>query len=292
MKKAVFLIAVVLVSAGLKGQMFPLSDAYVFNPLMINPAYCGTPGALSTSLSYRNQWAGLESAPKSQVVTLQAPMHHDRIGLGLEVDLQSIGIFRETGIFGNYAYRMELGHGKLALGLAFGATLNQSNWNELVAADPDDAALPTQPVHFMLPNFSVGAWYQTESYFLGLSMPRFVGHTEDPSSGKPVVTVDPKEFTIVLTGGATTTIGNSITLCPSMLLKAMPGHDLQADFFMLAGFLRQVQAGLGYRTENTLIGILSVHINPQFELMYSYDFVLNRSDNLKSGSHEFALRYT
>lgn len=292
MKKTWFTLAVALISLGLKGQMFPLSEDWVFNPLMVNPAYCGTPGALSASFSYRNQWAGMESAPKNQVMTLQAPVHHDRIGLGLVVDHQSIGIFRETGLFGNYAYRRELAHGKIALGMAFGVTLIQSHWDELVAADPDDAEIPMEPNSYLLPNFSLGAWYVSDRYFFGISLPRFLGHTEDPSSGRPVITANPREFNVLVTGGTTLNMGNGLSLSPSALLKAIPDHGLQADFLLLAGWHDLFHGGLGYRTGNTMIGMMDIRINPQFNLLYSYDFTLSRSTRLRNGSHEFSLRYT
>jgi type IX secretion system PorP/SprF family membrane protein len=143
-----------------------------------------------------------------------------------------------------------------------------------------------------LPNFSLGAWYYTERVFFGISLPRFLGHTEDPSSGKPVITSNPGEFNVLVTGGTTLNLGGGFNLSTSALLKAIPGHELQADFLLLAGWYDQFHAGLGYRTGNSMIGMLNIRINPQFTLLYSYDFVLNRSNSLKSGSHEFSLRYT
>jgi len=138
MNRFILSILTVLFPLQLLGQMFPLSDHYLYNALAINPAFAGCQDALSATISYRNQWVGFKDAPKNQILSVHTPVYNDRIGLGLLVEKNSIGIFEETSFIANYAYRMELRDGKLALGLGFGVTLNNIAWNELVAADPND----------------------------------------------------------------------------------------------------------------------------------------------------------
>src|SRR5665647_2558996 len=137
-------ILAVLFPLQLLGQMFPLSDHYVFNALAINPAFAGCHDALSASIFYRNQWVGFKDAPKNQILSVHSPVDNDRVGLGLLVERNSIGIFRETNLIGNYAYRMELQGGKLAMGLGVGVTVYNIAWNELSAADANDV----QPVSY------------------------------------------------------------------------------------------------------------------------------------------------
>ena len=72
------------------------------------PAFAGCHGALSATISYRNQWVGFNDAPKSCMLSVHTPIYNDRIGLGLLIEKNSIGIFKETSFIGNYAYRMEL----------------------------------------------------------------------------------------------------------------------------------------------------------------------------------------
>ena len=122
MNRFILSILAVLFPLHLLGQMFPLSDHYVYNALAINPAFAGCQDALSATASYRNQWVGFKDAPKSYILSVHTPVFNDRIGLGLLVEKNSIGIFKETSFLGNYAYRMELREGKLALGLGFGVT--------------------------------------------------------------------------------------------------------------------------------------------------------------------------
>src|SRR5665647_1449318 len=62
---------------------YPVYSQYLQNGLLINPAYAGTRGSLSTFLSYRLQWMGIPNAPAFQTVSLNAPMKNDKVGLGI-----------------------------------------------------------------------------------------------------------------------------------------------------------------------------------------------------------------
>src|SRR5664280_331478 len=150
MKRIILSILIVLFQLQLSGQMFPLSDHYVVNALAINPAFAGCQDALSLTTSYRDQWVGFNDAPKSYILSVLTPVFNDRVGLGLLIENNSIGIFKETSFLGNYAYRMKLREGKLALGLGFGVTIYNTAWNELVKADPDDTQLMNNPTSCLL----------------------------------------------------------------------------------------------------------------------------------------------
>ncbi len=97
-----------------------LYSHYTFNGLAINPAYAGSHEMLSVSLSHRSQWVGFEGAPSYNILSVHAPYKNTRMGLGLLVMNESIGLRKFTGIYLNYAHRMTLGRGKLALGLKGG----------------------------------------------------------------------------------------------------------------------------------------------------------------------------
>ena len=63
---------------GVSGQLFPLSDHYRDNALVINPAYAGSQDALSAAIQYRDQWIGFRDAPKSALLSLHTPVAKDK----------------------------------------------------------------------------------------------------------------------------------------------------------------------------------------------------------------------
>ena len=107
----------------LEGQLYNTSDYYVHDALAVNPAFAGSQDALSVSLFDRYSWVGFDGAPKTISLSAHAPVDNNKVGLGVVLMNTRIGVSKESGIVGNYAYRMDLGYGKLAFGLAAGLLL-------------------------------------------------------------------------------------------------------------------------------------------------------------------------
>jgi type IX secretion system PorP/SprF family membrane protein len=271
--------------------MFPLSDQYLYNALAINPAFAGCHDALSATISYRNQWVGFKDAPKSHMLSVHAPFDNDRIGLGLLIEKNSIGIYKETSFMGNYAYRTELFNGKLALGLGFGVTVYKMAWNELDATDADDVQLINNPTSAVLPAFSLGTYYYTKKYFIGISLPRFLTHELDQSTGNYKIKNNFSGYNYFFTGGYEVGIGPRVKLLPSLLIKYHPNHAIQIDYNAQVNLKDKIWIGIGYRNSNMLIGMLRCQLNYQLNIAYSYDFDLGSIGKYKNGSHEIVLNY-
>ena len=94
---------------------YPVYSQYLQNGLMINPAYTGSRGALSTFLSYRMQWMGTKGSPVIQSVSLHTPMKNDKVALGIMAQFMQFGFTKSTSIYANYAYHIRVGKGKLSL---------------------------------------------------------------------------------------------------------------------------------------------------------------------------------
>jgi type IX secretion system PorP/SprF family membrane protein len=291
MKRLIPGILAVLFPLQLLGQMFPLSDNYVSNALAINPAFAGCHDALSMTILYRNQWIGFEDAPRNLYLSVHAPLHNDRIGLGLLVGESSIGIYRETSFFGNYAYRRELFNGKLAFGLGFGAVIYNVAWNDLKVADEGDDQLINNPETAVLPNFSLGTYYYTPKYFIGISLPLMLSHEQDAATGDYKIANRFSEYNYFITGGYLMDVSPDIRVLASTLLKYHPGHTPQVDYNVQVTMRNFVTLGLGYRNKNILTGMLQCQINEQLRMGYSYNFDLSPVGKYRNGSHEVLLNY-
>jgi type IX secretion system PorP/SprF family membrane protein len=271
--------------------MFPLSDHYVVNALAINPAFAGCQDALSATISYRNQWVGFNDAPKSYILSVHAPVFNDRVGLGLLIENNSIGIFKETSILGNYAYRMELQEGKLALGLAFGVTVYNNAWNELVANDANDIQLMNNPESAVLPNFSIGTYYYTKKYFIGFSMPLFLSYEPDKSTGKYKIDNNFSGSNYFLSAGYEASISPQVKFLPSLLIKYHPNNAIQIDYNAQFSLKDRIWMGIGYRNKDILVAMLQCQLNYQIRMAYSYDYNFGSIGKYLNGSHEFVLNY-
>ena len=66
MKKIIFILLLCLLSKQSFGQQDPQYTQYMYNMNIINPAYAGSSDATSIGILYRDQWEGVEGAPKLQ----------------------------------------------------------------------------------------------------------------------------------------------------------------------------------------------------------------------------------
>ena len=291
MSRFILSILVVLLPLQLMGQMFPLSDHYVVNALAINPAFAGCQDALSATISYRDQWVGYKDSPKSYILSVHTPVYNDRVGLGLLIEKNSIGIFKETSFLGNYAYRMELRDGKLALGLGFGVTIYNIAWNELVAADANDVQLMNNSKSSVLPTFSLGTYYYTKKYFIGISIPLFLSHQIDKSTGKYKIGSNFSGSNYFLTGGYEMGISPQVKFLPSLIIKYHPKNAIQIDYNAQLSLKDRIWMGIGYRNRNMLVGMLQYQLNYQIRMAYSYDYNFGSIGKYMNGSHEIVLNY-
>jgi type IX secretion system PorP/SprF family membrane protein len=291
MNRFILSILIIFLPLNLAGQLFPVSDHYGYNSLYINPAFAGCQDAMSATLLYRNQWVGFKDSPKSYLLSVHTPFHNDRIGLGLLIENNSIGIFKETNIIGNYAYRIELHQGILSLGLGFGVTLHNIAWNRLEATDANDAQLMNNPSSAVLPVFSLGTYYYTKKYFIGISLPLFLSHTLNQTTGNYKISNDFSEYNYFLTGGYELRLSPNIKLLPSLLIKYHPESAVLIDYNAQVSLKDKIWIGIGYRTRDVLVGIFQFQLNYQLRMAYSYDFEIGSMGKYRNGSHEIGLNY-
>ena len=115
------------ICAGYKGQSDALYSQYMFNQFTVNPAYAGSRDALSSVLLYRNQWTGVQDAPKTINFSAHTPFHMKNTALGVNVMMDQIGPTTIQSLQGTYAYHIKTNYGDLSMGLRSGVISLRSN---------------------------------------------------------------------------------------------------------------------------------------------------------------------
>jgi type IX secretion system PorP/SprF family membrane protein len=272
-------------------QLQPLLDQYLINGLAINPAYAGSQEALNVGLYARDQWVGFEGAPETVTFTLHTPLRDKHVNLGILVMNDKIGSRTETGFLLNYAYRIELGGGKLSFGLAAGLTNISTNLDMLRYTDPGDGLILNPGVRALLPEFSFGLYYYSEKLFAGLSTPLFLKHPLDEVTGKYKISFDPSAMNYMLVAGYVFKLSDDFELVPSMLLKANPANSAQIDLNCNVIYREKVWFGTSLRSDKNLTLLLQYQVNRQFRVAYSYGYEFSELSNFQKGSHEVMLLY-
>ncbi len=288
-----FIQLILLLSFGICGysQLQPLLDQYHLNGLAINPAYAGCHEALSVGLYSRVQWVGFEGAPETFTFSMHSPMRNKKVNLGLIVLADRLGSKKETGFLINYAYRIDLGYGKLSLGLAAGATNLSYNINSIRFPDPGDVLLQNPGKSAFLPAFSIGSYYYTDKYYIGISMPLLTSNFMNQKTGKYSIRFDPAATNYNLVAGYLFKLSEDFELLPSILFKTNPANVSQLDLHCSVIYKKKVSIGTMIRTNGNLSAVLQLQFNPQLKMGYSYSYELSELSSYHSGSHEIVLQY-
>ena len=80
MKKIIKTFFCLLIPISLSGQLAPVTNQYILNPLAINPAYAGNRGALNIATFFRKQWVGISGSPTTMTLSVDAPFLDNKLG--------------------------------------------------------------------------------------------------------------------------------------------------------------------------------------------------------------------
>ncbi len=285
-------LSITVLAVGLgRAQHSPLTTQYLFNGLVINPAYAGARDALTMNMMYRRQWVGFDGAPITQTISVHAPLDKSKVGLGAIVYNDGIGVSKETGIMGNIAYRMKLRHDRLALGLGVGATMWRAAWNEVAVQDAGDVMFSVPVQSSIRPNFSAGAYYYNKRSFVGLSVPFLLAYRASWDMDGYRLSEMHADLEPMLSAGHLIQLDRSFKIKPSFLARYRTATGVQADIGTTTIYKDMLSLGLSYRTGDAMIATLEVQPTPQWRIGYGYDMGLNALRAYHIGSHELFLQY-
>lgn len=279
-------------SQTLYAQQDPMYTQYMFNTLAINPAYAGSRNVLSATALYRNQWTGIQGAPKTGTLTVDGPVYNDRIGLGFQLITDKLGVTQTTGGVLSAAYRIKMDVGTLS----FGVQGNVSQYKVNLTGVPLGSSSPYDPafannVNKTLFNFGTGMYYNTDRFYVGLSaqdlMPQDL--SAETTSGEKLNAR--QSLHLFLAAGYVFPVADELKLKPSFLVKGVKGAPIEADINATLWIKDVIGIGAQYRTSADIAALIEVQATPQIRIGYSYDRSTTSLQNFNSGSHEIMLRY-
>lgn len=222
MKNLLVLIIMVFVSFQAMGQQDPMFTKYMFNSLHFNPAYAGSHEHLSLALLHRTQWINFQGAPNTQTFTAHTPLRENRVGVGLSLLHDQIGVTRTSSANLSYAYRIPLSKkARLSVGIQGGMTNWRADWNKLELENTVDPAFDGDVQSKWLPNFGFGLYFQTKRFYTGLSSPHLIEHKLRESAGTVESALVAQQYRhyYFTVGGAIPIVGDDIIFKPSLLVK-------------------------------------------------------------------------
>ena len=294
--KVIVLIFIVLSYASFEkvlAQTEPMYSQYMYNMLGVNPAYAGSREVLGLNFFQRNQWSGLRGAPKTTSLNLDQSINEGKIGLGIQMFSDQLGVEEASGINGFLSSRIKVSeNGILSAGLSVGFMNYQFNSLDVLnRIRTDDNVFVTVIPSQWNPSVGFGLYYNTDQFYMGISSPSLLksrlAKYENFVSG--IQKTD--DFHLFTTMGYVIKINEEVNLKPSTMIKMVSGAPIEFDLNTNVWLKDILGLGVSYRTGDAILGMAEIQTSPNLRFGYAYDMPFSPLKAYTRGSHEIMIRY-
>lgn len=261
---------------------------YMYNTININPAYAGSRGALSVFALHRDQWVGLDGAPKTNTISVNTPINNSNIGLGVSLVNDKIGPTNENQFSVDLSYTIPTSEAwKLSFGIKGTADIFNLDVTKLNPENQGDPQFQNLDNDFS-PNIGAGIYWHSDNAYIGLSVPNFIQTNRYDDND---VAIYKDKINYYLMGGYIFDFSQEVKFKPAVLTKMVEGAPLQVDVSANFLFFEKLTLGAAYRWDAAVSAMAGFQLTDALYLGYAYDNETTRLRNYNSGSHEIFLRF-
>lgn len=330
MKKILVVIVLMhIVVIGLSQQR-PHYTQYILNNYILNPAISGIENYTDIKVSARDQWVGLNGAPRTAYFTIHGPIgkkdyrtsatsfsvpgenprgraywesytaaepHH---GVGMTVVNDRTGSYSRFSAAVTYAYHIGLSpRTNLAGGFSFGITrvgIDKTK-NDFGGGDPTDPATGAAidgELNKTKPDMGAGLWLYSRDYFIGLAAQQIIPQKLAFVDDAAIITKGRLIPHLFLTGGYRFLLNDDINAIPSVMFKYIQGsstNNFQVETNIKFQYRDNFWIGGSYRYQNGYAAMLGLNVSNTFNVGYAYDFTTTNVNTVSRGTHEFVLGF-
>lgn len=291
-----YLIIVFSASAQFEAQ----TSQYMLNTPSYNPASIAEDDMINAAGQFRQQWLSMPGAPQTLYFTINTPfMKSEKTssGIGIKFLRDGIGAFVNQSGHLQYAYKRKLGKNTLSLGADLGfvsvsfiadsvrSELN-SEYHERIL---EDTAVPTTDETGMNLDLSLGAFYSTPKYYLGIS---YV-HLNAP---RIKLNDDRTQFNVqgvlYATGGYDHSLSDPKWMLRSSALFKSDFISWQGEVSSRLEYDGKFWGGIGYRYEDAVIVYAGINLLSGLLIGFSYDVPATKMIKATYGTPEVLISYS
>jgi len=272
----------------LLAQQKAMFTQYMFNGLVVNPAYSAMDEAINVTALARQQWVGFAGAPNTQTLSVHSPLKQSNTSVGFIFLRDQIGeVISENGVLGTLAHKVEVGDDTFfALGLngGIGKYVGQYSLSGSASAAFDPVFADQNSLRGSL---GFGLMFFSQKFYAGFSSPYFFNR--DLGTSNSSNTAHRPHF--IMQGGYLKDLGADVKFKPSVMVKYVNGSPVQVD--LNANFLLKetLWVGASLRSMDSVDLLAEMQLTPSIQLGYSYDFTTSRLAAVEKGSHEIVLNF-
>jgi type IX secretion system PorP/SprF family membrane protein len=286
--------------APLHAQQEALNTQFMFNKLALNPAFAGNDDALCLTGIVREHWMGFPGAGKMQSISANFPrLARDRVGVGLNLSRNTLGVQEKLTVEGIYAYRFPFGDGEFSMGISVSGRHYSTDFSDpdlnLIHPFYDDAAIEDGVYNKSVFNAGFGLYYNTNRFYLGAGIPRLIRADIDFSESL-VNSIEVRHLYFM--GGVAMDVSDRLAFMPQVLIKLAENSPRDVDYNLGVQLDSKYYAAFTFREggSSSDIGesidlLVGLQLNKQFFMGLAYDITLSPIRKYENGSIELLLQY-
>lgn len=130
MKNLIIILLALLITNSLFAQQLPISENYFVDKFSLSSAYAGNSADKMVFASYRRDWSGLSTGPKTVRLSYNDGFKSNA-GFGAKLIMDKVGIFQSMFAIGTYSYGVQLNeNSNLYFGLSGGIHQNSIHFGD------------------------------------------------------------------------------------------------------------------------------------------------------------------
>jgi type IX secretion system PorP/SprF family membrane protein len=277
------------------GQQDPEFSQHISAMSLYNPGSAGSHDRICLNALHREQWVGFPGKPSTSYFSADGAfsLFGKNLGAGISILNDNFGFNSDLGINLQGSYRIDVGAGKLGIGLNLGV-LNKSLSPEWKTIDDKgvegtgtgDDAIPTKGSKVAF-DMGLGVFYRAENIFMGISTTHL--NQARISYSENATTRMVRHYYVI--AGYNLQLPNPMfELTPYFLLKS-DGRVNQIYLNTTLKYNKRFWGGVSYRGGDAIVGLLGLELFNGVRVAYSYDFTTSKIGKYSDGSHELSIGY-
>lgn len=289
MKKLIIIIfGIGFMLTRVNAQQDPLFTQYAFNQLALNPGVAGTHNDLSFTAMSRIQWSDVAGAPETHIFAAHMPIYKGQMGLGMTFFSDEVGVSKQNEWGISYAYHLRFDNSTLSFGARGTLSTFRADFTDVNLGNIADPRFSQNSFNDLGANFGAGAYYYSDKYYVGLSVPNLTRNTYTSENNSDLNFVRDRVF--YLLAGYVFDLSTDFKLKPYTNIRMPEGAPIQMDINASIIYQDQVYLGIGLRPNTSVSAMFEWQIK-NFRFGYAADFLNNDTTNFGRAANEFMLNY-
>lgn len=291
MKKLILLLAFGLMVNFAKAQQIPLYSNYFFTPYIYNPALSGASGVTEATILHRRQWTGIQGSPETSALGVNGSLNDGSVGWSIYGFSDKTDILSRIGVYGNYAYHVQLSDLiSLSGGLGAGYVNQAIDQGGVRARDGGDIFTVVAPNRGTF-DINLGLSLMVADFTLGFAAPQILSQNVVYATNPSDINYNLIRHYVASAQYDFKFAGDKQVLSPIVMVRAAQQVPFQIDAGLLYNMVEYGYVGAMFRSNYGVTANIGLNLSEQLTLGYAYDFSTSTYASNFGTSHEFMLTY-